>query len=103
LKSTGLEQGTDLWETVHMAKRAKRTMRMLTDKIQAPGGYKCAACAWAFPIPGMTLEEGQRSPSDKAIRAFENHSCLKFPKPEKGKREDFSQAAARIVREATKS
>ncbi len=61
-------------------------------------GWKCKGCGWAKPI-GRFVESGDPVPAD--VQAdFEAHECNLATYP-RSKREDFSQAAARIVREAT--
>ncbi len=58
-------------------------------------GWKCKGCGWAKPI-GRFSESGDPVPAD--VRAdFDAHDCAKYPRKHG---EDFSQAAARIVREA---
>jgi hypothetical protein len=75
----------DLWETVRMAKQ--RQLVPLNKVGAAPFGYKCDQCSRVFRVGNLNDEETQRK-----IRAeFEAHNC----------KEDASQAAARIVREAT--
>ena len=58
-------------------------------------GFICGACGWLFPVPGFTESQ---EPSADAKAKFDKHDCEKYPRKRK---EDFSQAAARIVREAT--
>jgi transposase-like protein len=62
--------------------------RLVKDDQQRP---KCSKCGWTFQFgkmkPAVHLSE---TPEETVKRQFNAHVC-----------EDFSQAAARIVREAT--
>ena len=59
-------------------------------------GFICADCGWVFPVPGFSQSQ---EPSAEAKFKFDKHDCEKYPRSRK--KEDFSQAAARIVKEAT--
>lgn len=61
-------------------------------------GWACTACGWLRPNP--RLIGNTKIPSRDVGEAFDAHVCAKHSGP-KQPREDFSQAAARIVREAT--
>jgi hypothetical protein len=65
-------------------------------------GWVCKGCGWAFPTGEGRLVDREQSLADNAKAAFNNHKCKDYPRKKKAAREDFSQAAARIVREATK-
>jgi hypothetical protein len=54
-----------------------------------PVAYRCSECGHIFPVPGGALTDQQKA--EKVQAAFDSHNC----------HEDASQAAARIVREAT--
>lgn len=62
--------------------------------------WGCSECGWIFETgilkPAVNLSE---TGEEALQREFNDHVCASFPK--KKPREDFSQAAARIVREAT--
>ena len=60
-------------------------------------GWECKGCGWVAPLP--RLSAGGGTPPKDVVEAFEAHVCKDVP--EKPKREDFSQAAARIVGKAT--
>jgi hypothetical protein len=67
----------------------KRQLVPLNRVGAAPFGYRCDHCGRVFPVPG-----GELSNEEKVARVraeFEAHNCHK----------DASQAAARIVRQAT--
>jgi hypothetical protein len=73
-----------------MAKRGLRLVKWIDD---APSLGICESCNAQFPAPSYL--HGQREPAEAAIRsAFDKHNC---------KPEDTGQAAARSVREATRS
>jgi hypothetical protein len=72
-----------------MAKRSLRLVKWIDD---APSLGICESCNAQFAAPSYL--HGQREPAEAAIRsAFDKHKC---------KPEDASQAAVRIVREATR-
>jgi hypothetical protein len=62
-------------------------------KLAGVGGvsiaYRCSQCSRVFPVSGGPLADQQKA--EKAQAEFNKHNC----------HEDASQAAARIVREAT--
>jgi hypothetical protein len=63
-------------------------------------GWRCGACGWVRLIPRLgTSAEAEK---EDAKAAFDKHKCKANPLKRKP-REDFSQAAARIVKEVTKS
>jgi hypothetical protein len=76
---------------------ASTTRKLVFHKSVQFTGWSCTACGWAKPIPRLVEPEGI-TPKDIETD-FANHDCAKYPRPRK--REDFSQAAARIVTEAT--
>ena len=68
---------------------AQRRLIPLNRVGAAPFGYKCDHCARVFPVPGGLLSNEEKVTKVRA--EFEAHNC----------KEDASQAAARIVKEAT--
>jgi hypothetical protein len=73
----------------------KRKLQRYATKDTA--AWICSACGWARPLPRFV----QTDDPDKEMQGeFDAHKCADHPK--KKTREDFSQAAVRIVREATK-
>jgi hypothetical protein len=59
-------------------------------------GWACKNCGWVKPL-GRFVAAGDPIPAD--VQAdFDAHDCAKYPSR---RHEDASQAAARIVREAT--
>lgn len=82
--------GFVLWETVDMQK-------IVWKDEKAFHGWGCSDCGFVLPNPRALVHVDGYITESKA--AFDAHDCAKFPL--KPKREDFSQAAAWIVREAT--
>jgi len=68
---------------------------MVFRKTETFTGWACTGCGWAKPLPRIVEPEG--NPPKDIESDFANHDCAKHPR----EREDFSQAAVRIVREAT--
>jgi len=62
-------------------------------------GWRCGACGWAWVIPRLATSAGAEKKDAKAV--FDAHVCKTKPL-KRNPREDFTQAAARVVREATK-
>jgi hypothetical protein len=56
----------------------------------------CSECDWVFETTSPHL-----SAATAVQLEFETHDCSAFPRAKRKTREDFSHAAARIVREAT--
>jgi hypothetical protein len=81
-----------LWETVGMAKR------LIWKDEKAFKGWGCEDCGFILPNPRAV--NSFDTYVEESRERFNAHECAKFPL--KPKREDFSQAAVRIVREATK-
>ncbi|HEY1767155.1 MAG TPA: hypothetical protein VGG26_05845 [Terracidiphilus sp.] len=70
--------------------------------IKRDSGYGCAACEWLFMPAGTQKKISPLVAAGTALQLeFEKHNCADHPVKPKKPREDFSQAAARIVREAT--
>jgi hypothetical protein len=90
LKSTGVVIGIGLWETVRMAKEP-RYLQFSTLILGQPVTARCSHCDRLF----LEKPKHDRERTDEMLlrlRAeFDQHNC----------NEDASQAAARIVREAT--
>jgi hypothetical protein len=86
LKSTGLEPETDLWETWGMTQR--RFLKGGSDSLTV---WSCSNCDWLETSKGDGTNPIME---DQAKDEFEKHKCG---------RADASQAAARIVREATEN
>ena len=86
-ESTELALGSSLWETVRMT---KRNLRILKSAGGTPTLGVCEYCNTTFEA--FRDETGFVSNKDDVRDQFEAHKC---------KREDASQAAARIVKEAT--
>ena len=63
--------------------------------IVAERDLNCSECAWSLPLPSVN----QSVAIVMAEGPYNTHGCSDYHK-KKG-REDFSQAAVRIVREAT--
>jgi hypothetical protein len=87
LKSTGLAQGTALWETLRMTKREMRVVKSIGP---APYMAICTNCGHQFKVTSgktFTVEDA----TETLQKQFEAHNCS----------EDASQSAARIVKEAT--
>jgi len=64
--------------------------------------WGCSACDWIFnPRGSQKLIPMGEKPEDARKREFNEHVCTSYPPTKEKTREDFSQAAARIVREAT--
>ncbi len=61
-------------------------------------GWRCGACGWTWLIP--RLEAPAETKEKDAKAAFDAHVC-KTASAKRKPREDFAQAAARVVREAT--
>jgi len=78
-----------------MAKKRKLVWR----KEPAFEGWACSACKWLRPNP--RLVDASKTPAQDVKDAFDAHTCAKHPGHQKP-HEDVNQAAARIVREATK-
>jgi hypothetical protein len=61
-------------------------------------GWRCGACGWVRLIPRLgTSAEAEKK---DAKTEFDAHVCKTHPLKRKP-REDFTQAAARVVREVT--
>lgn len=60
-------------------------------------GWICKNCGWAKPL-GRFVGAGEPIPADVQAE-FDAHDCAEHPRR---RYEDASQAAARIVKEATK-
>lgn len=81
-------------------KPAKRKRRALVWREEVGfSGWGCEACGWVRPSRRFIAAD--KTPSQDTQEAFDRHECKRCPRWPR-KREDFSQAAARIVREATK-
>lgn len=90
MKFTGLVIGLGLWETVRMAKE------LVFAKDSKFVGWACKNCGWVKPL-GRFVAAGDPIPPD--VQAdFDAHDCAKYPRRHY---EDASQAAVRVVREAT--
>jgi len=61
-------------------------------------GWRCGACGWVRVIPRLGTSAGAEKEDAKA--AFDAHVCKTHPL-KRNPREDFTQTAARVVREAT--
>jgi hypothetical protein len=59
---------------------------------------RCSRCQWELMMPIEWMRHPEKATQDFHA-AFNEHDCSKH---EKKRHEDFSHAAARIVREATK-
>jgi hypothetical protein len=88
LKFTGVALAGDVWETEVMPKRALRVVKWLSS---TPAIGVCVFCSQQFKVPMSALT---RTADAQAYlqEQFDRHKC---------KREDASQTALRIVREAT--
>jgi len=62
-------------------------------------GWACTVCGWLRSNPSL-IGNTPTSTTDVG-EAFDAHKCAQLPRTRKP-REDVNQAAARIVREATK-
>ena len=58
-------------------------------------------CGFVLPNPRAVKSPNEVAYAKEARVAFGGHDCAKYPMKRKATREDFSQAAVRIVREAT--
>lgn len=56
---------------------------------EMPIAYRCSVCQRVFPVPGGSLTDQEKA--EKVQASFDGHNC----------KEDASQAAVRIVKEAT--
>jgi hypothetical protein len=78
-------------------KTAKK--KLLWPKRGSPN-WECSECAWSQPSV-QRLALTPRVPAQAIDDSFNEHRCEQYPRQKKKPREDFSQTAARIVREAT--
>jgi len=105
LKSTGLEPETDLWETVGMATLIAVSF---IEKTNTPFVWYCSECQEVFALGRMT-DSPTATELHRVNHNFSGHCKEKHPGAPvigleiKNPREDASQAAARIVREATEN
>jgi len=84
LKSTGVAIGSGLWETVRMAKQKKTTTKLPKAK-----------------TPDREANEAKQLRKQQGKDMLHKFNRDHFEEAERAGKEDFSQAAARIVREAT--
>jgi hypothetical protein len=90
LNFTGLEIGFGLWETMSMKIPALVTSNTLGTE---PTLWKCPACSQKFDLSPFEGNQGKKQ--NQMLAAYDKHFKAAHAK------EDASQAAARIVRQAT--
>jgi hypothetical protein len=93
VSGVGLAFGSGLWETMGMKKPELRVKRYGSN--QAPIEAECSSCGTAIPSFISTRGGTPQENMAELQEAFDRHF------KEMHLREDASQAAARIVREAT--
>ena len=89
LKSTGLSNCVDLWDTVSMS--AKHNLRVVKWLGTVPAVAVCTGCARSFKVPSDSLKRTSEA-QENLRKQFEEHRC---------QRGEASQAASRTVSETT--